>query len=104
MSSIPDTPLEELIANGWPQLRTTKGSLPQETLRDLMGMLRNSIAHCNLEFLAAEQGQITGIRVWNRYGMSKTWEAELSIDDLRAIAFKFVELIEGQNGKEVATS
>lgn len=94
MRSIPDTPLTELVENGWPNIQTTHGQLPQETLRQLMRMLRNSIAHCNVEFLADNDRHIIGVRVWNGQSTNKTWEAKLSIDDLRAIAFKFVELIE----------
>lgn len=40
--------------------------------------------------------QITGIKVWNTANKPKrkTWEAELTIRDLRTIAIKFVEVIE----------
>ena len=53
-----------------------------------------------MKFLADDQREITGIQVWNCRGNEKTWEAELSIDDLRAIAFKFVGLIEQNDEKE----
>jgi hypothetical protein len=95
MRSIPDTPLPNLVKMGWPDIRTTLGQLPQDTLRQLMRMLRNSIAHCNVEFVADQDSRITGIVVWNtNKDGHRTWQAELTIDDLRAIAFKFVELIE----------
>ncbi len=100
MRHIPDTPLAELVAKGWPDIRTTHGQLPQDTLRQLMRMMRNSIAHCNVEFVADEESQITGIKVWNTRGGQKTWQAELTIDDLRAIALKFVELMEQEGCKE----
>ena len=59
-----------------------------------MRMLRNSIAHCNVEFIAETDSVISGIKVWNTIGRRRTWQAELSIADLRAIAFRFIELIE----------
>lgn len=101
MDSIPNTPLSDLVEQGWPTVRTTLGQLPQETLRQLMRMLRNSIAHCNVEFVASEDSQIVGLKVWNndKHG-SMTWHAELSISDLRAIAFKFINLIENNSSSE----
>ena len=94
MDSIPNTPLAELVSNGWPDIKTTYGQLQQDTLRELMRMLRNSIAHCNVEFIAETDSVISGIKVWNTIGRRRTWQAELSIADLRAIAFRFIELIE----------
>ncbi len=97
--NIPETPLSDLVNQGWPEIHTTLGKLPKDNLRQLMRMLRNSIAHCNVEFVADTDSVITGIRLWNsitRNGRkSKTWQTELSIADLRTIAFKFIELIEG---------
>ncbi|RLS99128.1 MAG: hypothetical protein DWI15_00270 [Planctomycetota bacterium] len=58
-------------------------------------MLRNSIAQCNVEFVVNEDRKIIGIQVWNKTNAGiKTWQAELTINDLRTIAIKFVELIE----------
>jgi len=99
MRSIPNTPLPELVNQGWPEVHTTHGQLPQNTLQQLMRMLRNSVAHCNVEFIVADDRQITGIKVWNTKGREKTWESELTIKDLRTIAIKFVELIE-QNQRQ----
>ena len=95
MKSIPNTHLSELAEQGWPTIRTTHGKLKQNNLKQLMRMLRNSIAHCNVEFIADENSEIIGIKVWNKNDNGeKTWQAKLSIDDLRSIAFKFIELIE----------
>ena len=58
-------------------------------------MLRNSIAHCNVEFLVNEAHEITGIQVWNTTNAgTKSWQTELTNNDLRTIAIKFVDLIE----------
>ena len=96
MESIPDTPLSELVEQGWPEIHITQGQLPDNTLKQLMRMLRNSIAHCNVEFVVGDDRQITGINVWNtaKNSQRKTWQAELTITDLRTIAIKFAELIE----------
>ncbi len=94
MDSIPDTPLADLVTSGWPEIKTTYGQLPSETLQQLMRMLRNSIAHCNVEFVAGSNSTIVGIKVWNSNRGKRTWQAELSLADLRAIALKFIELID----------
>lgn len=108
-SKIPETPLAELVEKGWPRIEATHGELPKDNLRQLLRMLRNSIAHCNVEFIAETAGTneiITGIKVWNTIEVEKTeegkktkvrrktWEATLSIQDLRTIVFKFIEMIE----------
>lgn len=96
MQSIPETPLGDLVEQGWPDIRTTHGELPQDDLRSLMQMLRNSIAHCNVEFCADDAGEIRGLKLWNRRGRTTTWKAELTLNDLRTIALKFIELIESE--------
>jgi len=62
MGSIPDTPLPELVEQGWPEVRITHGQLPENTLKELMRMLRNSIAHCNVEFLVGDELDFPTIR------------------------------------------
>lgn len=100
MRRIPDTPLGQLVEQGWPDIKTTHGRLKQDTLKQLMRMLRNGITHCNVEFLAGPDMQITGLTIWNSVEdrntghNRRTWQAELTIADLRDIAFQFIELIE----------
>jgi len=103
LQSIPDTPLAVLVDKGWPKIKTTYGVLPQETLQQLVRMLRNSIAHCNVEFSCDRNRQVDGIKVWNNKNNQKSWEAQLSIADLRCLAFKFIELIESENSTETTT-
>ena len=102
MKEIPETPLNELVAKGWPEIKTTRGTLPKDNLHQLMRMLRNGVAHCNLEFVSDLDHKICGIRIWNGKPCNEcgavTWEATLSIVDLRKIVEKFVELIEEQVG------
>ena len=94
IDNIPPTPLSELAAQGWPEISPTFGELPHDNLKEFMRVLRNSIAHCNVEFRADSENQIDGLRIWNTKRGKKTWEAHLSLKELRLIAFKFVELIE----------
>jgi len=98
MRSIPETPLSELVERGWPEIRTSEGQLEEENLRQLTRMLRNGIAHCNVEFDADETGQIAGLTIWSRYKGRTTWKAELTLADLRSLVFKFVELMEEEEG------
>jgi hypothetical protein len=100
MDRIPETPLHDLVNSGWPAIKLIKGQPLCENLRQLIRMLRNGVSHCNIEFIADAKNQLTGLRIWNyERGSSanpKNWEAELSIKDLRSIAFRFIELMESQ--------
>jgi hypothetical protein len=99
MDRIPETPLHDLVNSGWPAIKVTGPALCTN-LQHLIRMLRNGVSHCNVEFMADELKQITGLRIWNHKGGNwrngKNWEAELSIEDLRTIAFKFIELMESE--------
>jgi hypothetical protein len=94
---IPETAMPVLVEQGWPVPRVT-GNYPQANdLRTLVRYLRNAISHFNIEFLERKSGEITGIRVWNvGRNNQKTWEADLSIDDLEAITKRFIELLVGE--------
>ncbi len=96
MSSIPNIPLPELVRQGWAVPRVI-GKYPQaKHLRDLVYKLRHAVAHFNLKFISNSKGHISGIKVWN-CDMKKNheiiWEAELEVEELRDIAYRFIELI-----------
>lgn len=99
MDQIPQTPLQELVNSGWPTIKA-KGPATCENLRQLIRMLRNGISHCNVRFIADDKKQLAGMCIWNHEGGKSqnpiNWEAELSIKDLRTIAFKFIELMESE--------
>lgn len=111
-SRIPEIPLSELEQNGWPKISVTKDIQlspdfhPCHTLKDLIRYLRNAISHFNLRFLTGSNEEITGLRVWNINDRlpqrPKTWEAELSLADLKAITLRFTELLENNNSGERA--
>jgi len=96
MSRIRRIPLQELVNDGWTVPRVI-GQYPQaKDLRDLIYKLRHAVSHFNLEFISNIEGQISGIKVWN-CDMNKKqeiiWVAELEIEELRDIAYRFIDLI-----------
>ena len=90
---IPRTPLSELEAAGWPSITANWPEGAEGNLKDLVRFLRNAIAHFNLEFEFEKDRSITGIKVWNERHNKRTWEAQLSLGDLKIITKKFVELL-----------
>jgi hypothetical protein len=61
--------------------------------------MRNAISHFNIDFLERQDGEITGLRIWNtdpRQAGRKTWEAELSVSELEAITLQFINLLVGE--------
>ena len=95
--SIPPKSLDELIEEGWPEVRVEGDFKKHKDLKELMRYLRNAVSHFNLEFIADQNHQLQGMKVWNidprQSGKPKTWEAHLSIEDLRIIVDKFIALI-----------
>ena len=91
--SIPTTPLRELEEAGWPSIRVSDG-FPDtvDNLKDLMRYLRNAVAHFNMQFLT-RSSQLSGVRVWNTRRGKRTWQADLSIEDLEQITERFIDLV-----------
>ena len=94
---IPETPLSELHEQGWPQITSVEGCLPEDNLKQLMRMLRNSIAHCNVEFFADTRRDLAGVTVWNVNNGRTTWKAKLTLQALRDLVDRFIDLILGQH-------
>jgi hypothetical protein len=87
---IPQTSLSDLEADGWP-IPKVDGHFPQaKDLRELIRYLRNAIAHFNIEFIGEK---IQSVRVWNTQHSKKTWQAEIGLEELRAIAERFTDLL-----------
>lgn len=90
-------PLSVAVKEGWP--RITK-ELPSDrepsSLGDLIRLMRNSVAHGNIEFLPDGRGQIQSVRIWNTDPGTgrRTWGAVVTVHDMRLILDRFVELIE----------
>lgn len=97
VNRIPETPISELEQSGWPIPVVTDGFPQVSHLKDLIRYLRNAIAHFNIEFIGDGTNQIAILKVWNTRRGEKTWEAKLSLKDLRGIAERFTALLLGEN-------
>ncbi|HEV3164125.1 MAG TPA: HEPN family nuclease [Isosphaeraceae bacterium] len=64
VSRLPKIKIAQLYAAGWPNI-TTAGKLESETLRGLVGNLRNAVAHFNVRFDANPDGEIQEVYLWN---------------------------------------
>lgn len=97
VNRIPPIPLSELEEQGWAIPRVTGKFAQVRDLNQLVRYLRNAIAHCNVKFKAGAEDEIVGLIVWNndtrRPGSPKTWQAELSLEEIESITRKFVALI-----------
>jgi hypothetical protein len=92
INAIPEIILSDLVKAGW-AVPEVKGSFPQaNNLRELIRYMRNAIAHFNLEFVYSENS-ISGLILWNCRRGSKTWQVEMGLDQLKDIAFRFIDLL-----------
>ena len=89
--------LAEAIAAGWPSIDNERpGDEEPETIGDLVRLMRNGIAHGNIEFLPGVRGEIQALRIWNISPRTRrrTWGALLSIETMRTFLHCFVDLAE----------
>lgn len=95
MDRIPEVPLAELQQGGWPVPEVVGDFKQVKDLRQLVRMLRNAVAHCNVEFRPGPQNEIEGLTVWNTTpdGRRVTWKAQLTVTDLEGITQRFIELL-----------
>ena len=89
--------LSDAINQGWPEIvkeRTTDCN--PKNLGDLLRFMRNGIAHGNLVFLPDADNEIHAIQLWNfdRKINRRTWGTILTIDVMRQLLDRFVELAE----------
>lgn len=92
LEDIPETPLQDL--SGWMDtaVRFEAGTRPK-TLRELIRVLRNGVAHFNIEFFS-EKGQVVGVRVANmdRNGLEDAF-VQMPIGSLRSLVLRFMDYI-----------
>jgi hypothetical protein len=95
LNEIPDLPVEELYARGWPKFKIVGTAPLQDTLRPLVRALRNAVAHFNVEFASNEHGEIGGVVLTNKAQRSGriVWRAELPLVDLRRLVECFSDLL-----------
>jgi hypothetical protein len=95
---IPEIPMRDLEAQGWPRIHTVPQYKSLGDLKTFLRYFRNGISHFNIKFSADDDNNITGLQIWNHKGGKKqnpkNWEIELSLNDLKIITEKFLELIE----------
>jgi hypothetical protein len=94
-NSIPETPLGELEAQGWPMPKMVGDFNQAKDLRQLFRYLRNAVAHFNIEFIDDGQGHLTGLVVWNIDPRSRqiTWKARLTLQQIEDLVDRFTDLI-----------
>jgi hypothetical protein len=94
LNTLPPTLATE---RGWPRVgKEREGDEEPGSVGRLLHLLRNAVAHGNVEFLSDGHGEMQAVRLWNidPRNNRRTWGAIVTVDDLRQLLFKFVELIE----------
>lgn len=97
---IPMMPISELAEDGWPPIpnrydlfspERTKPESPKH-LQDLVRLMRNALAHGNMELIPDRQGNINGIRLWNLNKQDKvTWATQIDTFNLDQFLRRFVK-------------
>ncbi len=85
--------LADAQAQGWPTVEKDdpRDEDPQN-LRDLLRLVRNAMAHGNVEFLNDGNNEIRAVRFWNEDGGWRTWGATLDVPTLRQFLDCFIQL------------
>ena len=88
--------MEEAIAQGWPKLSKERSSDREPvTLGDLIRLLRNGIAHGNIDFHPDGKGRIAALRIMNNNQQGlRTWGTIVTPADMRQFLQQFVALVE----------
>ncbi|WP_292053629.1 HEPN family nuclease [Mesorhizobium sp.] len=89
--------LADAAAMGWPTINKERPSdSDPASLGDLIRLMRNGMAHGNIDLLSDGRGQIHALRVWNTQPrtQARTWGAVVPVAEIRRFLRLFVELIE----------
>ena len=94
--------LSEAEAQGWPPIHKERDTdTDPQNLGQLLRLMRNGIAHGNIEFRPDTDNQIRAIRLWNNNEKGRrTWGTILTIDVMRTLLVRFVELAEGLHQRQ----
>lgn len=80
---------------GWPRISKERPEdKDPKSLGDLLRLVRNSLAHGNVEFLPDERNEIHALCLCNKDQGERTWAATVTIEDIRRFLDRFVELAE----------
>ena len=81
--------------DGWPRLPPAlQTDKVPDSLTEALRLLRNGIAHGNIDFLQGPDGSIRAIRIQNYDRGRRTWGTILTVSDLRLFLYRFVEFAE----------
>ena len=90
-------PVDEAVKRGWPAINKELGTdRDLSTVDELIRVLRNAVAHGNIEFRSDGRGEIHALHLWNSDTRSnrRTWGATVTASDARKLLTLFVSLIE----------
>ena len=90
---IPETPLSDLQAQGWPVPRIDGSFEQARNLQELIRYLRNAVAHFNIKFEADASGVIDRVVVWNERNGRTNWRATLTVVELSGTVERFAEVL-----------
>lgn len=92
-------------ADGWPNIRKELPTdIDPSSLGKLVGLMRNAIAHGNIEFVPDDKGQICKLRLWNiPPGKQRNWGTVITVDDMETFLMCFVKLAEALDKKSKST-
>lgn len=83
------------MAVGWPNIAKERPrDREPESLGDLVRLIRNSIAHGNVDFLPGPAGDIRALRIWNKDRGRRTWGVLITVANMHAFLICFVKLAE----------
>jgi hypothetical protein len=87
--------ISDATAKGWPPIQKEQPSDREpSSLGQLIGFVRNGLAHGNIEFLPGSQGDIRAVHIWNNDHGRRTWGTIITTADMRAFLVCFVKLAE----------
>jgi hypothetical protein len=85
---------------GWPAITEERSTdRGPDSLGDLVRLMRNALAHGNVEFLPGEAADIRALRLWNTDRNRRTWGAVVTVTDMRSFLVRFVALAEELHGQ-----
>ena len=86
--------LDEAHAIGWPAIeKERRKDRDPENLGDLIRLIRNGLAHGNITPYPDPNDEIRSVLIWNiNRSNVRDWGAVLTVEVLRDLLFKFVEL------------
>lgn len=87
---------------GWPAIAKERpNDREPNSLGDLVRLMRNALAHGNVEFLPGASDEIQALRLWNIDRGRRTWGAVVTVKEMRAFLMRFIALAEELHGRRI---